>query len=74
MSKPVPHVVWRDPHGRTFSRFSSFIPADAVRVNAGWTVEHPDGTYGLGRKPFATRGEAQEWCDAHPHFRGMSQD
>ena len=73
MSKPVPHHFYRDPSGRTYSRFSSYIPVDAELVDGGWTVQHPDGTRGLGRAPFASRDEAQAWCDAHPNFPGMSR-
>jgi hypothetical protein len=72
MSKPIQHRVY-ELGDRTFSIHSSFIPAGAVLVDKGWTVEHPDGTSGLGRAPFATQAEAQAWCDAHPNFPGMSQ-
>lgn len=72
MSKPIPHRVWKSGE-RTFSIATSWKPADAVLVDAGWTVLHPDGTSGLGRLPFATQAEAQAWCDAHPTFPGMSQ-
>lgn len=39
----------------------------------GFTVLHPDGTTGLGCKPFETREQAQWWCDVNPNFPGMSQ-
>ena len=73
MSKPIPHYFYRDSSGRTYSCFSAYIPADAEKVDGGWTVQHPDGTSGLGRVPFASRDEAQAWCDANPNFPGMSQ-
>lgn len=56
-----------------WSIFSTGVPPDAERVEEGWTVEHPDGTRGLGRPPFKTQEEAQDWCDKNPHFPGMSQ-
>jgi hypothetical protein len=71
-SSPEPHLVYQH-EGRTFSRFSAGIPKGAELVNKGWTVAHADGTRGIGRQPFATEAEAQAWCDAHPHFPGMSQ-
>lgn len=40
----------------------------------GWTIQHPDGTIGLGRAPFPTKAEAEAWVQAHPHFKGMQQD
>jgi hypothetical protein len=42
-------------------------------VTTGFTIKHPDGTIGLGRKPFETAAEAQAWIDAHPNFPGMQQ-
>lgn len=72
-SQVIEAVFYKTPEGRTFSRYSSYIPADAVRVVSGWTLLHPDGTTGLGRPPFATREDAQEWADLHPNFPGMTQ-
>lgn len=40
----------------------------------GYTIQHPDGTIGLGRPPFASKEEAQVWVDKHPNFPGMQQD
>jgi hypothetical protein len=40
----------------------------------GYTIQHPDGTIGLGRPPFASKEEAQGWVDKHPNFPGMQQD
>jgi len=72
MSRPIPARHYHDPvSGRTFSPFTSWKPETAVLVEAGWTVAHDDGTTGIGRKPFATKEEAQAWCDANPRFRGM---
>lgn len=73
MGKVIESVCYKTPSGRTFSAYSSYIPADAVRTMMGWTVQHPDGTVGLGRPAFATREEAQAWVDAHPNFPGMNQ-
>lgn len=69
----IESVCYRTPEGRAFSPYSAYIPSNAVRVVDGWTIQHPDGTVGLGRAPFATREAAQAWIDAHPHFPGMSQ-
>lgn len=72
-SKPIPHRFYRDPvTGRTFGLATSWKPETAELVTEGWTVEHQDGTTGIGRKPFATEAEAQAWCDANPNFAGMS--
>lgn len=79
MGTPIPSRRWRHPDGRTASPYSSgpwgqtWEQAGYVLETTGWTVEHPDGTVGLGRAPFATQADAQAWCDAHPHFPGMSQ-
>lgn len=27
----------------------------------GWTIEWSDGTVGIGKKPFATKAEAEAW-------------
>jgi hypothetical protein len=40
----------------------------------GFTVQHPDGTIGIGLVPFPDRKQAQDWVDAHPNFRGMNSD
>lgn len=70
----VPSIHYRDPNGRTFSPFSSFIPADAVKVNAGFSIAWPDGTQGTGRVPFKTLAEAEAYLAKVPKgFRGMSQ-
>jgi hypothetical protein len=66
--------VWKAPDGRTFSLYSGYVPPGSELVARGWTIQHPDGTVGIGRPPFATPSEAQAWIDAHPHFPGMSQD
>lgn len=80
VSKVIPARVWRHVYGRTAS-IRGAAPwhnhkdrCDWTTEVIGWTVQHSDGTTGLGRPPFATREEAQAWCDAHPSFRGMSQD
>lgn len=33
--------------------------------NVGWTIRWDNGTIGIGRVPFKTEGEAQEWLDAY---------
>lgn len=53
--------------GRTASIYGSLPTGD------GWTIQHPDRTIGLARKPFDTQDDAQAWVDAHPRFSGMSQ-
>ena len=46
-------------------------PTTWERRQDGWSIEHPDGTIGIGRAPFPTAAEAQAWIDAHPTFQGM---
>lgn len=73
-AKIVPYSCYRTPGGRTFSRFSSFIPADAVRVDSGFTISWPDGTEGTGRVPFASVAEAEAYLAKVPAgFQGMGQ-
>lgn len=74
MSTVIPHRFYRVPQGYSVGLYTSYVPPGSVLVSEGFTVQHPDGTTGLGRKPFATEAEAQAWCDANPRFRGMSQD
>ena len=79
MSTPEPHRYWTGPNGRTASIYGAAPwgfgpnPGGWEIVAKGWTVAHPDGTLGLARVPFTSREDAQAWCDAHPHFPGMSQ-
>lgn len=72
-AKVIKSIHYKAPNGTTYSPFSSFIPADAIRVDAGFTIAWPDGTTGCGRKPFATEQEAQAHIDRNPNFKGMSQ-
>lgn len=81
MGEVVPHQVWcHKVTGKTASLFGA-VPYtgdhdkdDWELVTVGWTVKHPDGTRGVGRFAMATQEEAQAWVDAHPNFKGMSQD
>ena len=80
MGEVIPHKVWCNSRtGKTVSRFGAVPYSDADRhewelVTAGWTVQHPDGTVGVGRFAFQTKEEAQAWVEANPNFPGMSQD
>lgn len=71
---------WIHTSGRTASPYGSAPwTSEADRPNwsievQGYTIQHPDGTIGIGRKPFETRAEAQAWIDRNPNFRGMQQD
>lgn len=47
--------------------------ADWSIIETGFSIQHPDGTIGLGRVPFKTREDAQAWVDTHPNFPGMNQ-
>jgi hypothetical protein len=76
----IENRFYRHTTGRTASIYGS-LPwrneaekAGWTLVSEGYTIEHPDGTVGLGRKPFATKEEAQAWVAAHPNFPGMRQD
>jgi hypothetical protein len=79
-SRPIEAKRWRHTSGRAASVYGACPwTSEADEPNweietAGWTVQHPDGTTGIGRVPFATREEAQAWCDANPRFPGMRQD
>jgi hypothetical protein len=79
-SQPIPFRKWLNADGRSAS-VTGAVPyvrdaaAEGWRiVESGWSVQHEDGTRGLGRAPFETEGEARAWCDANPRFRGMSRD
>lgn len=80
MGKAVPHRRWHHkPSGRTAGVFGA-VPytseadkADWELVDVGWTVEHPDGTRGVGRFAMDTKEEAEAWIEKNPNFPGMSQ-
>ncbi len=74
MGEVIPCRRYRHPDGRTASIFSA-DPGPGFEVETiGWTIQHPDGTTGIGKPPFPTKEAAQAWVDANPHFRGMQQD
>ena len=77
----IPSVQWK--HKATGAAASLFgavpwsgAPGDTKedweKVTVGWTIRHPDGTIGLGQKPFHTKEEAEKWVEAHPKFPGMN--
>lgn len=75
MGEVIEYKVWVNADGRKAS-VSGALPAGegwAIEVQ-GFTIRHPDGTTGLGRKPFETHAEAQAWVDRNPAFRGMARD
>lgn len=64
------HKIWRHISGKTASIHGAVPwtnPAhqkDWTIEFAGWTVYNVDrATYGIGRAPWKTQGEAQAWCD-----------
>ncbi len=72
MATIVKSIHYRDTRGRSYSPFSSYIPKDAVRVDAGFTIEWDNGTQGTGRPPFKTYEEAEAYLAKVPKgFRGF---
>ena len=70
MSEPVPCIRYVETAtGRKFWRPQVGLNTEPVQI--GWTVRHPDGTTGLGHSPWETKAEAEAWCLANPHFRGL---
>lgn len=74
----VKAYVWRHISGRTVS-VGGAVPYHSAAectewemIQVGWTIQHADGTRGIGRVPFTTQEDAQAWINAHPRFRGMS--
>lgn len=70
--EPIESKVWRDKNGRTASIYGAVPYTSAADREAnrwrievrGWTVKNNrDGRVGICRGPFATRQEAQDWCD-----------
>jgi hypothetical protein len=74
MHEVVEYLFYRTPEGRAFSRYSSYIPANAELVNGGFTIRWADGTEGTMKKPFETREQAEAYlAKVRPTFKGMSQ-
>ena len=72
MAKIIPYVCYVAPNGVRFSPFSSYIPEGSKRVEKGYTIQWPDGTYGTGNKAFATVQEAEAYLKKMPkNFSGM---
>jgi len=76
MGKVIPARVWRHKSGM-FGDVSVYGAAPFGEgweiVQKGWTIEHPDGTVGIGRAPFSSEEEAAAWIAKHPNFPGMNQ-
>jgi hypothetical protein len=77
----IPSVQWKHKAtGATASLFGavpwSGSPGDTKedweKVTVGWTIRHPDGTIGIGKPPFHSKGEAEKWVEEHPTFKGMN--
>lgn len=74
--------VWRNTvTGQTASIYGAcpwVSPADkpywVIEVR-GWTVRNPyTGEVGIGRQPWATKEEAQQWADTHTPNRTLMYD
>ena len=73
MAEIIPYRFYEDPKGVRYSLFTAWKPADAALVERGFTIRWPDGTYGCGRKPFASVAEAEAYLAKVPkNFPGMS--
>lgn len=66
----IESLVWKRDDGRSASPYGAVpwtSPAEEKRwqlVKRGYTVRNNErGTIGIGRQPWATRAEAQEWVD-----------
>lgn len=70
MSYPIKAIVYRNPITGVVASAPAIGHTEPLQ--RGWTMRHPDGSSGIGKVPFATREEAQEWCDVHPTFQGMN--
>ena len=77
--KVVPAKHWKNKLTGATASIHGSVPwrgadkEDWEVVEAGFTISWPDGTFGIGREPFASRERAQRWVDEHPKFPGMSQ-
>ena len=67
--KAIESKVWQHISGRTASIYGACpwsgrdgdTRTDWSLTSRGWTIQRDDGTVGSGRKPFATRTEAEEY-------------
>lgn len=67
----IPSRRWRHSSGATASPYGAVpwtgAPGDRKEdwrlENVGWTIAWDDGTVGIGRVPFPTQAEAQDWLD-----------
>jgi hypothetical protein len=74
LPKVVPSKCWLAPNGVRYSPFSSHVPEGSTLETKGYIIAWPDGTYGNGRKAFATVAEAEAYLAKVPKgFKGMSQ-
>jgi len=67
----IPSRVWQGPNGRTVSPYGAAPwTSEAEKplwklVEVGFTVrDRVNGTVGIGRRPWATKGEADAWVNA----------
>lgn len=78
--KVIPARRWvHIPSGKSASVYGA-VPWRSEVEKADWrievfgfTVQHADGTVGMGREPFTSEKLAQDWVNSHPNFSGMSQ-
>ena len=72
--EPIESKLWRNNQGRSASIYGALpylseaqrIAEDWRVVITGWTVRNlTDGTIGIGRLPWDTREQANEWISTH---------
>lgn len=72
MYEVIEHKVWKHANGRTASLYGS-VPYLSAEEKLNWKVEtvgftvrnNHTNTVGIGRKPWATKAEAEAWINTH---------
>jgi hypothetical protein len=71
MYEVIEHKVWKHTNGRTASLYGS-VPYLSAEEKLNWKVEtvgftvrnNHTNTVGIGRKPWATKAEAEAWLNS----------
>ena len=68
LPKVIPYLVWKNVKTNATASIRGAVPYvnEADKLNwitesNGFTIQWPDGRTGIGRKPFESHSEAEQW-------------